>query len=193
MSLDSRLFLDVNDFQRATGWLHGVGLAYAKLLGPGLLAGVLLAGVLVGRRRGAPTLAAALWAGLSTLVAVGLNQPLVHTFDRARPYAALRHVSLLGTPSVDGSFPSDHATLAGAALVGLLFVDRRLGLAATAAGLLLAAARVYVGAHYPGDVLAGLIVGGVVAGLGWLVLRHPLTALVELLARTRLRRVLTAA
>lgn len=192
MSLDSRLFLDVNDLQRATGWLHGVGLAYAKLLGPALLAVLLLAGVAVGRRRGAPTLAAALWAGLSTLVAVGLNQPLVHAFGRARPYAALRHVSLLGTPSVDGSFPSDHATLAGAALVGLLLVDRRLGLAATAAGLLLAATRVYVGAHYPGDVLAGLVVGGVVAGLGWLVLRRPLTALVELLARTRLRRVLTA-
>ena len=193
MSLDSRLFLDVNDFQRATGWLHGVGLAYAKLLGPALLAVLLLAGVVAGRRRGAPTLAAALWAGLSTLVAVGLNQPLVHAFGRARPYAALRHVSLLGTPSVDGSFPSNHATLAGAALVGLLLVDRRLGLAATAAGLLLAAARVYVGAHYPGDVFAGLVVGGVVAGLGWLVLRRPLTALVELLARTRLRRVLTTA
>ena len=193
MSLDSRLFLDVNDFQRATGWLHGIGLAYAKLLGPGLLTLLLLAGVVVGRRRGAPVLAAALWAGLSTLVAVGLNQPLVHAFGRARPYAALQHVSLLGTPSVDGSFPSDHATLAGATLVGLLLVDRRLGLAAAAAGLLLAAARVYVGAHYPGDVLAGLVVGGVVAGLGWLVVRRPLTAVVELLARTRLRRVLTAA
>ena len=193
MSLDRRLFLDVNDFQRATGWLHGIGLSYAKLLGPGLLTVLLLAGVVVGRRRGAPVLAAALWAGLSTLVAVGLNQPLVHAFGRARPYAALQHVSLLGTPSVDGSFPSDHATLAGATLVGLLLVDRRLGLAAAAAGLLLAAARVYVGAHYPGDVLAGLVVGGVVAGLGWLVVRRPLTAVVELLARTRLRRVLTAA
>ena len=193
MSLDSRLFLDVNDFQRATGWLHGIGLAYAKLLGPGLLTLLLLAGVVVGRRRGSPVLAAALWAGLSTLVAVGLNQPLVHAFGRARPYAALQHVSLLGTPSVDGSFPSDHATLAGATLVGLLLVDRRLGLAGAAAGLLLAAARVYVGAHYPGDVLAGLVVGGVVAGLGWLAIRRPLTALVELLARTRLRRVLTAA
>ena len=151
-----------------------------------------LAGVVVGRRRGTATLAAAGWAGLSTLVAVGLNQPLVHAFGRARPYAALRHVSLLGTPSVDGSFPSDHATLAGAALVGLLLVDRRLGLAATAAGLLLAVARVYVGAHYPGDVLAGLVVGGGVAGLGWLMIRRPLTAVVDLLARTRLRRVLTA-
>jgi len=38
-----------------------------------------------------------------------------------------------------------------------------------------------------------LVVGGVVAGLGWLVVRRPLTAVVELLARTRLRRVLTAA
>ena len=193
MSLDTRLFLRSNDFQRATGWLHGPGLGYAKTAGPALLAVLLLAGLAVGRRRGTPVLAAALWAGLSTFVAVGLNQPLVHAFDRARPYAALPHVSLLGTPSVDGSFPSDHATLAGAAVVGLLLVDRRLGLAAAAAGILLAAARVYVGAHYPGDVLAGLVVGAVVAGLGWLVVRRPLVALVDLVARTRLRRLLTAA
>ena len=41
-------------------------------------------------------------------------------------------------------------------------------------------------------LLAGLVVGGG-AGLGSLVMRRPLAALVELLARTPLRRVLTAA
>lgn len=42
-------------------------------------------------------------------------------------------------------------------------------------------------------LLAGLVVGGGGAGLGSLVMRRPLAALVELLGRTPLRRVLTAA
>jgi undecaprenyl-diphosphatase len=101
-------------------------------------------------------------------------------------------VHLLGTPSHDPSFPSDHATLAGAAIAGLFLVDRRLGWAATAAGLLLSADRVYVGAHYPADVVAGLTLGAAVAVIGWLAMRRPLVAVVTALARTPLRPALGA-
>ncbi|MGZ4457404.1 MAG: phosphatase PAP2 family protein, partial [Nocardioides sp.] len=76
---------------------------------------------------------------------------------------------------------------------GVLLVHRRLGLVALAMALLMAAARVYVGAHYPGVVLAGLVVGAVVTTLGWLVLRRPVTALVARLARTPLRPLVLAA
>ena len=186
--MDHDLFRAVNNFQKSTAWLHGSGLFYAKTGGPVLLALLLVLGVVIARSRGgADQVAKALWAGLSTLVAVGLNQPIVHAVDRARPYRALQHVSLLSTPSGDASFPSDHATLAGAVLAGLFLVDRRLGIVATVAGLLLAADRVYVGAHYPGDVLAGLVVGAVVALGGWALLHRPLIAAVAWLQHSRLR------
>lgn len=191
--MDSDLFRTINDFQARTDWLHGSALFYAKTGGPALLTLLLLGGVLIARsRRDAAGVARAGWAGLSTLVAVGLNQPIVHAVDRARPYNALPDVSLLGTKSLDASFPSDHATLAGAVIAGLFLVDRRLGIAATVAGLLLAVDRVYVGAHYPGDVLAGLAVGAVVALGGWVLLRRPLTAIVDRLQRSRLRPLLSA-
>jgi undecaprenyl-diphosphatase len=54
--------------------------------------------------------------------------------------------------------------------------NRRLGLFAYVAAALLAFARVYIGAHYPWDVLAGLAFGASVTLLGWLLLRHPRTA-----------------
>jgi hypothetical protein len=38
----------------------------------------------------------------------------------------------------------------------------------------MAATRVYVGAHYPHDVIVRLVLGGLVAGVGWLLLHRPL-------------------
>jgi membrane-associated phospholipid phosphatase len=98
-------------------------------------------------------------------------------FDEARPYATHPHLVVLASRTSDFSFPSDHAVMAGAVASGLLLVSRRLGLVAVAAAVLMAFSRVYIAAHYPWDVLAGLALGAAVALLGWLVLRRPLTAL----------------
>jgi membrane-associated phospholipid phosphatase len=191
--VDSDLFRTLNDLQAHTSWLHGPALVYAKTGGPVVLAALVVLGVLLARRRSsAEGVARAAWAGLSPLVAVALNQPLVHAVGRPRPFQALSNVHVLGTPSTDASFPSDHATLAGAVIAGLFLVDRRLGAAASVAGLVLGVDRVYVGAHYPGDVLAGLAFGAVVTLVGWLVLRRPLTATVARLRSSRLRPLVTA-
>ncbi len=71
------------------------------------------------------------------------------------------------------SFPSGHATTAFAGAVALSYLWRR----AAPLFFLLAAAiafsRVYVGVHYPGDVLAGAALGSLV-GLAWVAaLRLP--------------------
>jgi len=190
--VDTHLFRTINDFQTDTRWLHGTALLYSKTGGPLLLALLLLAGVAVARRNDLEHVARAGWAGLATVVAVGVNQPLIHAVDRTRPFLALPNVHVLGSPSTDASFPSDHGTLAGAALAGLFLVDKRLGWTATAVGLVLAAGRVYVGAHYPGDVVAGLAFGAAVSLAGWFVLRRPLVAMVTWLAATRLRPLVSA-
>ena len=175
-SLDDRLMLAVNSLARHTGWLHAPVLAYASY-GVVLFAALLLAGVLVARRGSTRDLAAAGWACLATLLAVALNQPVGHLFAEARPYAVHPGLLRLADPTRDFSFPSDHAVMAGAVAAGLLLVSRRLGLAAVAAAVLMAFARVYIAAHYPWDVLAGLVLGAAVAAFGWVLLRRPLTAL----------------
>jgi membrane-associated phospholipid phosphatase len=189
--LDKALFLDVNHFARDTGWLHTPLYDYATY-GVVLFAALLVAGWWVARRRAPAAMAAALWAGAGTLLAVAVAQPLNHAVAEARPWQSLPHALILAGHSTDFSFPSDHAVMAGAVATGLLLYHRRLGIIAAAAGLVLSFARVYIGAHYPQDVAAGLLLGAAVAAAGYALARKPLTALVQLLAATPLRPLLTA-
>jgi len=190
--LDDRLLTDVNDLARHTGWLHGAVLAYAGY-GVVLFAALLLAGVLLRRAATDRALAAAGWAPLAVLLALGLNQLLVSAFAEARPYTTHQGLLVLAGRSSDFSFPSDHAVMAGAAAAGLWLVARALGALATVAALVMAFSRVYIAAHYPWDVAVGLVFGALVALLGWVLLRTPLTVLTGWLrARPGLRQAFPA-
>ena len=185
--LGSAGFRDVNDFARDTSWLHGVIAGYATY-GVVLFGGLLVIGYLYARSSGAlPRLASALWAAGGMGVALALNQLIAHAVHEARPFVALPHVLTLVHHSADAGFPSDHAVMAGAVAAGLFFAWRVLGWVASAAAILIAFARVYVGVHYPQDVLAGLALGAIVVLIGGVLVRPLLTIVLAALTRTPLR------
>lgn len=189
---DLPLFLEINDFARATPWLHTTLLAYATF-GIVVFAALMAAGWWTARAKADPAvMCRAIWAPLGTLLALGANQLLVAAVNEPRPYATLPDILVLAQRSNDPSFPSDHAVMAGAVAAGLFLVNRRLGWAATVAALLMVFARVYIGAHYPHDVAAGLAVGAAVSVLAYLVLRRVLARLLSVLLHTPLRALLTA-
>lgn len=102
-------------------------------------------------------------AGFAFFLGLGLNQLLLLMIDRPRPYLA-GVTTLLVAPSVDPSFPSDHATAAFAiafsfALGGM----RKRALWFLAGAILVALSRVFVGIHYVGDVLGGALTGAMAA------------------------------
>ncbi|PSK67779.1 hypothetical protein B0E53_00250 [Micromonospora sp. MH33] len=82
--------------------------------------------------------------------------------------------------------------MAGAVAAGLVLVSWRLGLLAAAAAAVMGFARIYIGAHYPADVLAGFAVGATVALLGYLLTHRPIDVALDRLDRTRLRPLLRA-
>jgi len=191
--VDASLFRWINDLARRTSWLHG---PFELIAGPGIAVFALLLAVayLDGRRRNDPrAVAAAVWAGGAALVALAVAQVIGGIVGRPRPYDVLGNVQVLVAHTTDVSFPSDHATTAGAVAGGLLLANRRIGLVAAVAALVMAFARVYVGAHYPGDVLAGLALGAVVAAAGHVLLVPVLGRLVERLATTPLGRLFRTA
>jgi undecaprenyl-diphosphatase len=189
---DRGIFDVINTFARHTVWLHSPALAYATY-GVVLFAGLLLAGWWVARSTGNHIkVAAALWTPLGALLALAINQPIVNGVREARPYTVLPHILLLAHRSTDYSFPSDHAVMAGAVAGGLVLVNRRLGVVAVIAALVMAFARVYIGAHWPGDVEVGLALGAIVTVGGFKVIERPAVALVGFLVTTPLRPLLIA-
>jgi len=102
-------------------------------------------------------------AGFAFFLGLGLNQILLLMIDRPRPYID-GLTTLLVPPSVDPSFPSDHATAVFA--IAIMFVLGRLqkrALLFLAGAFLVALSRVFVGIHYAGDVLGGALTGAMAA------------------------------
>jgi undecaprenyl-diphosphatase len=186
MDLDTRIFYSINHFARDTPWLHPIISGYANY-GTALFAALMVAGWWTARSRDdSARMAAAVWAPLGVLAALAINQPIADAIAEVRPCNALHDIVVLHC-NTDAGFPSDHAVMAGAATVGLWLVHWRLGtLAALAAGAM-GVARVYVGAHYPQDVLAGYVLGAALSLGGYALARPALEWLIDVVGRSRLR------
>ena len=191
--MDRSLYKTINRFADRTGWAHGLMRFYAKD-GVALFAVLLLIGWWLGRTSSTPIakVSAAVWTGAGALLALAINQPIGATIDRARPYNAIANMHLLVDKTTDFSFASDHATIAGAVAAGLWLVNRHLGIMATIAAVAMAFARVYVGAHYPGDVLGGLVLGAVVVVGLYKLAMIGLGPIATALARSPLRTLITS-
>ncbi|MFD0020237.1 phosphatase PAP2 family protein [Streptomyces sp. NPDC058382] len=187
-SIDGGAFLDVVGVAHdAPAWLDTLISGYSTY-GLALFAVLMLIGWWQARRQDAPQAVMALAVPVLTVIAFAVSSLLKQGVHETRPCRSLHVITLEACPAAgDWSFPSNHATLAAAAAVALWFVSVRLGVIATIGALAMAGSRVWVGAHYPHDIIAGLAVGALVAGASALLLNRYSPAAVQLLGRGRLR------
>lgn len=85
---------------------------------------------------------------------------------RPRPFVTLDHITKLSsTLASEASWPSGHATAAFAIAFGLFMHNRRWGYPMIALAVIVSLSRIYVGVHYPFDVIAGCVIAFIAAGV----------------------------
>ncbi|MFZ2175908.1 MAG: phosphatase PAP2 family protein [Rhodococcus sp. (in: high G+C Gram-positive bacteria)] len=191
--LDGTVYTDVVTFAQNTHWLNAPMVDYSSF-GMALFAVFILIAWRTARRGGPAAMAAAIAVPIAAVAAYLVNDGIKWVVTEQRPCYLFPNSFLLEAcpPAADYSFPSNHSAVAAAMAVALFLIDRRLGLFAAAAAVVMGFSRVYVGAHYPHDVLVGLLVGTVVGVATVAAVGRYGTPLVEKLASGRLRPLLAA-
>jgi undecaprenyl-diphosphatase len=101
---------------------------------------------------------------LSVFTSLALASAIGHLVSEPRPFISDLSTRLLISHSADNSFPSDHTTLAFAVSGALLSWRRTLGVVVFVIAVLIGIARIYVGVHWPSDILGAAVIG-LVSGL----------------------------
>lgn len=92
------------------------------------------------------------------------NLILKNLVARTRPYEVIDGLHLMVSKAVDLSFPSGHTGSSFAtAVVMFLMLPKKYGVPALIYAFLMGFSRLYIGIHYPTDVLCGGIIGTLVA------------------------------
>lgn len=102
---------------------------------------------------------------IAVAVSWTLAEGAKYLFNRGRPFIHDTEIApLIKTPS-SSSFPSGHSATAAAGALTLSVIYPAFAPLLVVAGLLVILSRVYLGVHFPVDVLAGAAIGLATAGL----------------------------
>ncbi|WP_031515833.1 phosphatase PAP2 family protein [Streptomyces sp. NRRL F-5123] len=163
-TFDAGLYRWVVDLaHRTPGPLDDLVRAFSDY-GLGIFAALMLAVWWRARAADDRRMAAALCVPLVVVAVYLVNDVVKSAFAEQRPCRTLHVTTVETCPGLgDYAFPSNHSAIAAACAVALLLAWRRAGLVAAPVALLMAASRVWIGVHYPHDVLAALVLGALVA------------------------------
>ncbi len=160
--------LDILAFKHvdAAAGLVGWHLEAATLLAEWLVYLVPISLVALWMSGAGPARVAAVRAAIGAATALLINQAIGFAWDRPRPFVlGIGHTFLAHAP--DASFPSDHVAALAATGIALWMASTRsvryVGTALTAAALVAGWARVFLGIHYPGDVIGALGISALTA------------------------------
>lgn len=165
--MDKNVFLWV--VEHRAGWLDPVFVGLSAIGYSGLVWIALAALLAYLGRQSFPfpvaLTAACVWS--ADLIALGLKAAT----NRPRPFETIPQADPLMGATVGQSLPSGHAATSFAGAVVLTYLFPRSAPYAFLLAAAIAFSRVYVGVHYPSDVLAGAALGAWVGLAGVLVVR----------------------
>ena len=187
ITFDQNLFLWINGlagkFPPADWLLRGIANDYVAIVSASLVLLVLwLWGSQAGQRE--KNQKAVVTAALSLGISQGFVNLSNSFFVRTRPFSELDANVLFYQPT-DSSFPSNSAAIVFAVAFAILLFNRRVGIYLLILACLHGFSRIYVGIHYPLDIVGGAAFGGFTALLSYGMIRlgAPLLAYLMALAR----------
>ena len=192
-SVDGSLYQDVTDFARDTSWLNGVMEVFTDI-GFALFALIAVIAWWRARSRGPVQVARVVTVPVVMVVAYVINTAVKNGIEQVRPCYSYPDAFRLAScdPITDYSFPSNHAAIVAAAAAALFYVGWRWGVLGTVLAVIMAFSRVYVGAHYPHDVAAGLALGALVGLIAAWLVALAAAPILRWLTRTPLRPLVAA-
>ncbi len=156
--IDGSLFTAVTGLARHTRWLNGPMEFYTNA-GLGVFAVLVVLGWWRARRMDDTAMTLALAVPVSIMVAFAFAEVVKKVVAEQRPCRSMPHAFIVESCPApnDYAFPSGHTTTAAAAVAALYLLDRRLSAVAALFALFEGFTRVYVGGHYPHDVLGAAV------------------------------------
>jgi undecaprenyl-diphosphatase len=101
----------------------------------------------------------------AVVLALAIGLAAGHLYSDSRPFVSDPGTRQLISHSADNGFPSDHALVGFAAASTLMSWRLFAGLAVMAAAALIGFARIFVGVHWPLDILGGAVIGVLASGM----------------------------
>jgi undecaprenyl-diphosphatase len=158
--MDIYFFKLINGLANNSKFLDSVGIFFADYF-PYIL-GAILVLLFIWKKNRLMVISVAISVFLSRLVIAEIIKIIFH---RSRPYVVLDTAKKLITENTDfKSFPSGHAAIFFAIALAVYFYNKKLGIWFFVAAILIGIARIFVGVHWPSDVLGGAVIG-IISGL----------------------------
>ena len=165
LNIDVIIFQYINNFAGKYLWLDNLGIFFAQYF-EYVLVGSLAIFLLVNTKKYLPMIWQAFAAAIFSRFFI--TEIIRWLWDRPRPFVE-NQVNLLIDHANTASFPSGHAAFYFAISTVVFLYNKKAGAFFLLTSFLIALARVFVGVHWPLDIVAGAVVG-ILTGWGVVVL-----------------------
>jgi len=154
--MDYFLFQKINNLAGQWAYLDTLGIFFARYSGYALILILLLFSVRNYRKYWPMVVGAFSAAIVSRFI---ITEIIRFFWPRLRPFVENQANLIISQSSAEPSFPSGHASFYFTISAVVYFYNKKLGIIFFAVSVFMGLARIFVGVHWPSDILFGVLVG----------------------------------